>query len=495
MSPSPLPNFSKLAITPTMEAPSHGIARAPTAEEKGKGQAPTQDDTDDSSDPGDSDEDPEDASDSSDDGRLFALDHCRQIDRNTDGPMYAFQIAYAEVENYSIRFEPGTPIHCSCREDRCRHENWLLQQLSRIPTEQAVGPANIKPYTLISTRGLINVCENLDWEFRESPNDEETKWQLTKLRSILEDPVTEFQRLEAQRIEAHRQTRTRMRERSEIVRSIMATLSPNMGRDDYRDENFQNLPNFQTINMENIFVPRDLEATVFRLLLFDDRIFNLFESLATPNARTLDYFSKLEMKARDACRLLDEYCRSGPGADLRHYNVQWCAQELTNIVRAILDNITATQPLSLASRESAAQALVSILEMVVDRNQEAYQLRADITWDRPRPLHERLIDRNLYQRLIGERNNNSANPPGQNFVLDALENLPGVARIVGQLEDILHNRLDHVAWSRPDSPYNTKLRAIIARLKGSPDLGTPRSSSTKRSAASGSSGRNVKRMK
>jgi hypothetical protein len=498
MSPSPLSDFSKLAITPNMERPSRGTVHAPS-EGKGKGRAPPTEDSSSGSEdsnneeeglndldnPNDQDdqdiadipedhEDPEDGPEGttglSDDRPLFALDHCRQ-----HGSTYAFQIAYAEVEHYSLRFEPGLPPRCSCQEEECLHKDWLLDQLARVSNGQVAGPANVDPYTRISTRGLNYVCQELGWEL-EPPPSQETEWQLRKLHSTSE---------------AHRQTRTTNRERLNTVREIMATLSPTMARDDYQGGIFQHP---ETINNRTIFVPRDLEATLSQLLITDDSIFHRFNSLVQEDARDLNYFAKASLKAVETCRLLDEYCDSGP-VNGQHNDLIWCTQRLADIVRDIHTNIEERSPLSSASRAGAAQALVSILDLVVKRNHEVYQ---NITWPRPRPHAEPAIARNLYLRLIGTKS--SVNPAGGTFVLRELEDLPEARRNIEQLERILSN-LGEKAWSAP-KPYKDKLSGIIARLKngqsesGRPGPGPgPSSSSGKRAAGPGSSGRNVKRMK
>ncbi|TVY45673.1 hypothetical protein LSUB1_G000430 [Lachnellula subtilissima] len=499
MSPT-LSNFSKLTITPNMEAPSQGTVPA-TSEGKGKGRAPPSEDSssssdDSSNDGGDSDDqndtnnpadDPEDLEDDdreettsiSDNRSLFALDHCRQHDST-----YAFQIASAKVKNYSLRIERGAPIRCSCQEEDCRHRHWLLDQLSRVSSGQLAGragPSEVDPYTRISARGFENVCLELNWELRGPSVDVETEWQLQKRDN------SPFER--------HQQTTRMLAKRVDIVRDIMATPAPLHTTDDHRRNPLQNP---ETINTHNILVPGDIEATIFRLLVLDEHIFHQYQIRIPTNIEASDYFLQMKRKAQETWELLDEYSIDGPVYG-RHYDVIWCGQMLVNIVEAIHNRIRDRLPLPPASRENAAYALVSILQLVVDKNFEIYSKPAN--WIRRRPSHEPGKARNLYMWLIGEVS--SANPAGGTFVLRALEDVSDTCRSVAQLEAI-SKTIAEIAWSAPE-PYRKRLSQIIARMRGGaepgpgpgppPGPGPESGSSSKRPAAPGPSKRNVKRMK
>ncbi|TVY49088.1 hypothetical protein LOCC1_G001172 [Lachnellula occidentalis] len=499
-----LSNFSKLAITPNMEAPSRGTVSA-TLEGKGKGRAPPSEDgssssDDSSSDGGDSDDqddpnnpadDPEDLEDDDreestsipDNRSLFALDHCRQHDST-----YAFQIAYAKVKNYSLRIERGNSIRCSCQEEDCRHRHWLLDQLSRVSNGRVTGPAGpseVDPYTRILARGFENVCSELNWELRGPSVDVETEWQLQKRIS------SPFER--------HQQTTRMLTDRMNILRDIMTTSAPVHTINDHRTNTLQNP---ETINPRSVLVPGDIEATLFRLLVLDEHIFHQFQLRIPSNVQTSDYFLQMKRKAQETWELLEEYSADGPVYG-HHYDVIWCGQMLVNIVEAIHKHIRDRTPLPPASRENAAHALVSILQLVVDKNFEMYSNNAN--WTRRRPLHEPARARNLYLRLIGEVS--SDNPAGGTFVLRALEDVSDTRRSVAQLEAI-SRKVAQIAWSAPE-PYRKRLSQIIARMRGGagagadfgpgpgppPGPGPDSGPSSKRPAVPGPSNRNVKRMK
>ncbi|RDL34581.1 uncharacterized protein BP5553_07709 [Venustampulla echinocandica] len=481
---SPLANFDKLSIAPKML--SSGGASSGQSAGKGKGKAPVpeydpstsdessqeeEDEEEESSDDDDDDDDQEENTDMLWSDRIFAVDHCRQF-----GPRYAFQIAYAEVQRYSIRISPADPTRptCSCDEEGvCHHIHWLLEQLSRATADRSQG-TGLGPYEQISTTGLWTVCDRLHWELREGPeaDSEETEWQLLKKKDIPHG--------QSMWSDPGRQTRGMIKERMKLIRDMMATLSQKV-TDDYRRDIFEDP---EDISIHNAFVPRDLEATLSRLLFLNDDMFHQFNSLMPNNTRASEYFRKLSVKARDTCDSLDKYCEVGPAAG--QYDLISCAQILVDIVDTIHRNIAERQPLSSESREEAARALVTILRMVVkERNHDVYQ---NLEWTRRRPHGEPQIDRNLYLRLIGSTAR--ANPAGGSFVLKALQDLPEAQRFVEDLEDTLAI-LETIGWGPAPQAYRDKLAGIITQLKDKPSPGN--STSGKRPATS--MDRKAKRMK
>ncbi|KAH9221624.1 hypothetical protein DL95DRAFT_381952 [Leptodontidium sp. 2 PMI_412] len=462
---SPISSFSKLSITQKMQS-SRGHARGHSSG-KGKGKAvPIEEEDEPTSSEESSDEDSN-GSDPDDEGpdeeRVFALDHCRQ-----HGTRYAFQIAYAEVERYSIRIsttDSGRPT-CSCKEQgNCPHILWFLEQLSRTRSLAVEDEeANVTPYEHISQLGLDNVCEELHWELRQGTDSdtEETQWQLKKAYSTPE---------------AGRQTRGVIKERLKTVRDIMATFS-DIDTDSYRQDLFES---GDDITMGPILVKRDLEATVAKILILDDSIFHHFQTLVSRNVRATEYFNKMGSKAKTTLDLLDRYCEVGPTSG-QHDLIQ-SAQTLVDIVNSISMNVAERQPLSPGSRSEAAKALISILSTVVrDRNHDVYQ---NTTWPRRRPHGEPSIDRNLYERLIGTTSRKS--PAGGNFVIQALQDLPEARHFVEELEEILA-LLGTIGWGPAPQAYRDKLGGLITQLKGASGV-------TFGKRPAGSLDRKVKRMK
>jgi hypothetical protein len=336
-----------------------------------------------------------------------------------------------------------------------------MEQTSRTREDvQAVAP-NV--YQHISDVGLENICEDLDWELREGMESEETKWQLTK---------------DFQTSRPTRRTRSMIRARTNVVRDIMAALSPDV-TEDYRPDIFNSL---EDISDGKIVVEGDLEATIARLLILDDVFFFKFRSLVSRNLRATEHFRKMGQKALEAFRLLEQYEESGPTAGKEH-DLAWCAQALVDIVDDISANVTMRQPLNPSSREEAAKSLVTILKDVVRKNYDIYQT---VKWPRRRPHGELQIDRNLYERLIGSTSR--SNPSGGNFVIKALQDLPEAQRFVDDLQEIL-DILETIGWGPAPQAYRDRLKALIAQLKG-----VPATSSSVKRPASAMEGK-AKRMK
>ena len=455
---APTSSFSKLSLSQEMQT-TRGHPRGQSGS-KGKGKEPAP-----------SEDEPDWSDNESGDfwsGHIIALDHCRQHDTpDTDRSYYAFQIAYAEVESYSIRIssaDSGGPT-CSCEEEgTCHHVTWLLEQLGR--TKDDVEGVESDVYQHISNTGLENVCEDLDWELREGLESEEIHWQLKK-----DFPASRL----------GRQTRGMLRERTKIVRDIMATMSSEI-TDTYRRDIFESPDD---ITEGNILVEGDLAATVARLLILDDIFFKQFRSLVSRNLRATEYFRKAGLKAVEAFQLLDQYEQHGPKTG--QHDLAWCAQTLVNIVDSISTNVTMRQPLNPSSREEAAKSLVTILKDVVkNHNYDIYQ---SVKWPRRRPHGELQIDRNLYERLIGSTSR--SNPAGGNFVVKALQDLPEAQRFINELEETL-DLLETIGWGPAPQAYRDKLSALITQLKSVPGP-TASSASGKRPASA--LDRKVKRMK
>lgn len=411
--------------------------------------------------------------------KLFALDHCRQIEPTQT---FAFQIRFAQVQRYSVRFNPeknsGRPT-CSCEEEgTCQHIAWLLEQL-----EPGMEPANdqsLSPQERLHETGLENICHTLDWELRGSDYDgpTENEYQLVKKNDTNSTSSGSVVHPPSQR------TREMRRLRLAAVRDIMATLSHHDVQDTYRPDVFND--NGREVSDYSV-APQDLEKTLARILFHNDRTFYQFDAFVRVDVRAEEYFRKMVYKAQSVCASLDEYVQNGPGNFREIHDVVWCGKELVGIVESIRQNIELRAPLSSHSKQVAAKALIDILQIVVHRNTELYDSQ-HMNWTRRRPHGERQIRRNLYQFLIGTAS--SENPARGTFVLNVLQELPEAVRFVEELDEILR-KLETVGFKEP--AYTEKLRGIISRLKSMNTPGESSSSSGKRPASS--MDRRAKRMK
>ena len=426
--------------------------------------------------------------------RIFALDHCRPHGMPEDGrppssPRFAFQIAEAHVRRYGVRISAANPRRtiCSCDEGGvCRHGHWLLKQLDRTGLQESGGTdANLFRY--LEQKGLETVCDTLNWEFRgglmnsesdidsDDPDEpEDQRWELKR-------------KLPASRI--LRQTRGSLKERYDTVRDIMGTLCSEP-TEEYRPDIFDTEDD---ITLRTIVVPGDLGGTFSRWLLQDDESFLRLKPLIPRDMRASAYFSIMNSRASNACELMDQYAQTGQRlGEVVHHDVAWCAQTLINVVNSVGRNITKRQPLSHLSRKEASKTLVSILREVVNRNKDVYQ---DDRLPRRRPHGEPQTNRNLYQRLIGS--GSPTNPAGPMFILRDLQDLPEAQPFVEILEEVLR-KIQTIGWGPAPHTYREKLKAIIARLKGSPEPITPiagPSSTTPGKRRASSMDRKNKRMK
>jgi hypothetical protein len=138
------------------------------------------------------------------------------------------------------------------------------------------------------------------------------------------------------------------------------------------------------------------------------------------------FFEKIENRITQAFNALDEYIEYGPtdaSVDALRFDLPTTAKKLKALVKAIddfLEEQDGDDPDTKSIAIRAAAALVRILDLVTDRNVDAYE---DITWGmRPGSPSEN----NLYYALIGKP------AAGDSFfALEALHHLPH--------EDVIRN--------------------------------------------------------
>ena len=435
-------SFSKLSIQPDkMESP-RGQKRGPPSS---KGKEPMPPDEDDSEEESDSDYETQD---SDPEQHALAFYRCCQLNPEHNDPdkrRYSFEIADAQIGKEGIQFRSSDTSlpRCSCGQKDCRHMLWLLEQLSLAGVD-ITRDAQLGYYGQIASIGLENICENLRWELDEGLESKPITWQLTKTNHHLRRGP---------------QTKASVQKKIDEIRDILATLS-DLPLDDYPTYMIED---FESFTVDNIYVKNDLHATVSRLLVLDDSLFDQFKNLVPPNVRASDYFHKMKRKAMDAFHRLDLYVETGPTASSTvHHDVIWCAQRLLDIVNAIGANIRNRGPLDASARRAAAEALIAILtEVVIHRNTDAYQNKS---FPRRRPHGEPLRDQVLYQRLIGEPSPYDSS--GSFFVIEHLEKLPEARSFIAELEQI-HKHLSGIGWGPAPREYRDRLRGIIANLQGS----------------------------
>lgn len=463
---TPVASFKKLSISDLMETTEPQGRKVDDANRGSTRYAPEDDET--SSEASSSEEEDSDGDEGNGNTHVLALDHCRQI-----GSRYAFQVVDAEVRRCGIRLDETMNIpYCSCNGGaQCRHTQWLLAELAKVrrssPTKKP-----LSPHAYITSKGLGSICKTLKWELRDASDDEamEYPWALKKDYAV-QAPEEQTEQ-----------------NRTFIVRDMLASFS-NTPTDEFRNDIFNTVPGS---SVGDVYLPNDLQGTIARVLLHDDEMFDYFNTLIKPDTRATKYFQNMALKAQRTLTSLENYCEGGPSQAGGDFDLIWCAQSLTEIVNTISHNLSTRQPLSSATRTTAAKTLISILSTVIkSRNHDVYQ---NLSWPRPRKHGEPQIDRNLYQRLIGSTA--PANPSGGTFVIKALQDLPEAKAYIDSLEECVV-LLESVGWSAPKQ-YVDRLKELCRWLKGvsgpSPSSGSPGSSGGKRAGDMGMEGK-VKRMK
>ncbi|KAH6612588.1 hypothetical protein C7974DRAFT_81073 [Boeremia exigua] len=281
---------------------------------------------------------------------------------------------------------------CSCgaNEDgiACKHIYWVGDHVvSTIPDVVKDQPLqistdgstfqHIKPADVLHRRGLEDVAEDLDWVYEDEDVSED------------EDDI------------------------KETVINMLSVFEPQGAL----PEEFQ-CPE-SPLTSERSKKYQEFVALFTRYATQDPGLLLQTRDIIDPNFQSRVFFQNVENRITQTFQALDEYITYGgtdASADAMRFGLPITAKKLRGLVEAI-NNFVNRQDKddpdfkNIAVR--AAAALVRILDLVTDRNVDAYE---DITWGL-RPGSPR--ENNLYCALIGEP---EAGAPL--FVLSALRLLP-----------------------------------------------------------------------
>ncbi|KAJ8115941.1 hypothetical protein OPT61_g2527 [Boeremia exigua] len=281
---------------------------------------------------------------------------------------------------------------CSCGANEngvaCKHIYWVGDHVvSTVPDVVKDQPLqlstdgstfqHVKPADILRNRGLEDVADDLDWVYE----DEDALEDEDDIRETVISMLSVFEPQEALPEEFKCPESPLTSERSKKYQEVAALFTQYATRD----------PGF-FLEMRSIIDPG-----------FQCRVF----------------FEKIENRITQTFSALDEYIMHGPteaSADALFSDLRTTAAKLASLVKAISNFIEQQDKdesdfKSVANR--AAAALIRILDLVTDRNVDAYE---NITWGiRPGSPSEN----NLFYALIG---NPEVNTPY--FVLDALRLLP-----------------------------------------------------------------------
>ncbi|KAJ5213359.1 hypothetical protein N7449_000528 [Penicillium cf. viridicatum] len=275
--------------------------------------------------------------------------------------------------------------------------------------------------------------------------------------------------------------------RTEKVRDIFSAFNRTLPEDTRRDltETTE-----QARTAEECVVQGDFEATMFRLAMHDDGVFNSLCKAMPAGACAAIYFDKVQEHSRRLLNDFDQYCATGelpadpvsPGLGVEVNDV---VTQLQRSVSRIEVNIAARAP---HGSEGAAEALVSLLESVVARNNDPLE---------GNPLGRQSFhgededQRNLYHLLIGSVETDSETD-ARHFVLHALDALPPVDlhQCANRLRDILRK----IEVNRAPKAYLLHLGSLI-RIAESAAAAAMGSGQKRPAAGNGNSGGYSKRTR
>jgi hypothetical protein len=283
-----------------------------------------------------------------------------------------------------------------------QHIFWMLDQLaSKGPQrlkdqtlELSVDGSSIQdkdPLDIINNVTLEKVAGSLDWELHEGPipEDEDIEDEIAEMLSVFEPSEalpSEFKNPQGLILSE------RSRKYREFVESVTEIFTEHASK------------NLGLLSRLQATIDSDFQAHVF------------FEKISNRVVRTF--------------QALDEYIAHGStAAHSEAHDVPTCARKLKSLVKAIDDYYQQQTLNGLGSNEldlRAAAVLISTLDGVVRRNQDAY---ANITWDAVPP--DDAEENNLFVCLIG------APVEGENlFVLDTLRRLPSEGMLRNHWESL-----------------------------------------------------------
>ncbi|KAF2630720.1 hypothetical protein BU25DRAFT_334942 [Macroventuria anomochaeta] len=288
---------------------------------------------------------------------------------------------------------------CSCGANEngvaCKHIYWVGDHvISTVPDVVKDQPLqlstdgstfqHVKPADVLRRKGLEDVADDLDWVYEDEDVPED------------EDDI------------------------KETVISMLSVFEPQ----EALPEEFK-CPE-SPLTSERSKKYQELAALFTQYATRDPGLFLQMRDIIDPNFQSRVFFEKIENRITQTFSALDEYITHGPtyaSVYALRFDLPTTAKKLRGLVKAINDFIeqqVEDDPDFKNIAIRAAAALVRILDLVTDRNVDAYE---SITWGmRPGSPSEN----NLYYALIGKPTTGTSF-----FVLNALHSLPH--------EDVIRN--------------------------------------------------------
>ena len=216
--------------------------------------------------------------------------------------------------------------------------------------------------------------------------------------------------------------------------------------------------------IDQIFVPGNLGATIFKLAVRDETIHTTLERILHQDICARYYLTKQRRRARQAMLELDRFERMGPRSNMgvQDMDVGQCGRILRRIVREICQDREARLsrgPLKGETRRLAPEVLVEILEGVCERNRDIYS-------------------ENLYAYLISEPPRPARTEDQDAFVIDHLRNFPPNEwrHLAERLSEIAEDVRRNAPHGRHRSlGYASKIEDMVNDMVGDEDVFEPSS--------------------
>ncbi|TDZ28158.1 hypothetical protein C8035_v009875 [Colletotrichum spinosum] len=383
---------------------------------------------------------------------------------------YAFEMT--ELVHRHIRIGSPDSLYarprCNCMTPQqqrngppCRHLIWLLDQLVKqtMYSPNPSGPLTMtpdgfpdeigNPFSHISDFHLDVLAESLHCDVVQPPSEDHSSDSDTDSSDDEDEPET------------HPPNPHRIQEAREILSAVVSpSTSPLMPNppEAFRPDLFPD-PYTTRSKPKKPIKRRDLEATIFRMLVANDDFFHYFLSQMRPTDPVKDPFRKLSQRVDRVLRDLDAFAggsvpftTSSEGSR----DVFWASRHISGVVTLIHASISRRdRPLEQWEGISAARALIHILSAVVERNRDFLPPNVAAS-SVPR------ADRNLYLRLVGDRD--------EKFVVEVLDALPpdAASPFLHRLEVVE----DQLGVNGAPASYIGRFRALMAKLRRRSSVGS-----------------------
>lgn len=253
--------------------------------------------------------------------------------------------------------------------------------------------------------------------------------------------------------------------RTEKVRDIFSAFRQGTLPEDFRRDLIETTEQVRTA--EQCVVQGDFEATIFRLAVHDDGVFNSLCRVMPAGACAAIYFDKVQQQSRQLLSDFDRFCQTAeppvdPTSPGGFVGVNEVVQQLQHFVSRITANIASRSP---HGSEGAAEALVSLLEAVVARNNDPLEQNRF----RESFNGEDEDQRNLYHLLIGSIETDSETD-ARHFVLHALNFLPPLD--LYPFDQRLRDVLRKIEVNRAPKQYLLHLGSLIRTANTAAAIGS-----------------------